>query len=502
MASRAPPLIVSRYAIYDRIAAGGMATVHLGRLIAEGGFSRTVAIKRLHAHLALDPDFVSMFLDEARLAARIRHPNVVQTLDVVVADGEVFLVMEYVEGESLACLMRILTTGGEAVPPSHATALLAPVLHGLHAAHEAKTDQGEPLTMVHRDVSPQNVLVGTDGVPRVLDFGVAKALGQSHATRDGEIKGKLGYMSPEQIEGRPIDRRTDVFAASVVLWEALTGRRLFKAENDAQVMRMVIQEPSPPPSRFAPDVSPELDAIILCGLSKDPRYRFSTAEQMADALEETAPPIPTRKLATWVQGKFGDRLIARANLLKEIESTSGVVPPSVGAPAAPVDAAADARHQALFDEDAPTRIPSQSSSISVEAPPRPSAMPPRPSRVTPMAIIAGAGVCFGIFGLVAATRSSHPAPEAPALATTLLTPPSTAASQAASPVVPPPPPVVAAPTPLPPQTAQPPEPVTPEAPATAAAPPKPVATTRPAAPQPRPPAPRSPAPSSTLFSRF
>jgi len=326
MASRAPPLIVSRYAIYDRIAAGGMATVHLGRLIAEGGFSRTVAIKRLHAHLALDPDFVSMFLDEARLAARIRHPNVVQTLDVVVADGEVFLVMEYVEGESLACLMRILTTGGEAVPPSHATALLAPVLHGLHAAHEAKTDQGEPLTMVHRDVSPQNVLVGTDGVPRVLDFGVAKALGQSHATRDGEIKGKLGYMSPEQIEGRPIDRRTDVFAASVVLWEALTGRRLFKAENDAQVMRMVIQEPSPPPSRFAPDVSPELDAIILCGLSKDPRYRFSTAEQMADALEETAPPIPTRKLATWVQGKFGDRLIARANLLKEIESTSGVVP--------------------------------------------------------------------------------------------------------------------------------------------------------------------------------
>src|SRR5580698_3096556 len=139
------PLIVDRYAIYDRIAAGGMATVHLARLVGERGFSRAVAIKRLHPHLAMDPDFVSMFLDEARLAARIRHPNVIQTLDVVVAEGEVFLVMEYVEGESLAALMRILVARGERVQPAYASALVAPVLHGLHAAHEAKNDHGEPL---------------------------------------------------------------------------------------------------------------------------------------------------------------------------------------------------------------------------------------------------------------------------------------------------------------------------------------------------------------------
>jgi serine/threonine protein kinase len=480
MAAR-PQLIVGRYAIYDRIAAGGMATVHLGRLIGEGGFSRTVAIKRLHAHLALDPEFVGMFLDEARLAARIRHPNVVQTLDVVVADSEVFLVMEYIEGESLGFLLRTLAARGEITPASHACAMIVPVLNGLHAAHEAKTDQGEPLNMVHRDVSPQNVLVGVDGVPRVLDFGVAKALGQSHATREGQIKGKLAYMSPEQIEARPVDRRTDVFAASVVLWEALAGRRLFKGEQDVHVMRMVLSGSVEPPSAFAPGVPPALDAIVLRGLSRDPAARYSTAQEMADALEEAVPPVATRKLATWVATQFGAQLVTRATLLQEIESSSGV-PASAATPAQ--------EDRAPSSDEAPTRIPSQASSIALEAPPRPSAAPASRRRLSPIALGAGVGVFCGVVGMITAVRSLRDPAVAPTNAAAAETPPSPSVTVSPSP------PVAALP-------------VVPAAESVAPEPPAPVAT--PAPPRPatssRPPsvpraAPRSPAPSSTLFTRF
>src|SRR6185437_10425019 len=179
----AMPRIVGRYAIFDEIASGGMATVYLGRLMGAGGFARTVAIKRLHPQFAKDPEFVAMFLDEARLAARIRHPNVVPTLDVVASKGELFLVMDYVQGESLSRIVRASMKHDAATPLSLVTTIMAGVLHGLHAAHEAKTEQGEALSIVHRDVSPQNVIVGIDGVPRVLDFGVAKASHRAHATR-------------------------------------------------------------------------------------------------------------------------------------------------------------------------------------------------------------------------------------------------------------------------------------------------------------------------------
>src|ERR1022692_1337015 len=164
------PRIIGRYALYGKIAQGGLATVHLGRLLGPVGFARTVAIKRMHSQFAEDPEFVSKFLDEARLAARIRHPNVVPTLDVVATDGELFLVMDYVQGETLARLQRLLKAQGKTIPLPIVAALFSGILHGLHAAHEAKNERGEPLGMVHRDVSPQNVIVGTDGVPRVLDF--------------------------------------------------------------------------------------------------------------------------------------------------------------------------------------------------------------------------------------------------------------------------------------------------------------------------------------------
>src|SRR5271154_2384991 len=209
-----PARSIGRYLLFGEIASGGMATVHFGRLSGPAGFSRTVAIKRLHPNLAKDPEFVAMFLDEARLAARIRHPNVIPTLDVVATEGEIFLVMDYVQGESLSRLIRAAVARGERIPPDMVAALMVGVLHGLHAAHEAKSDHGEPLGIVHRDVSPHNILVGTDGAARVLDFGVAKAIGRSQNTREGQIKGKLAYMAPEQVRGS-VSRRTDVYAASV-----------------------------------------------------------------------------------------------------------------------------------------------------------------------------------------------------------------------------------------------------------------------------------------------
>src|SRR5438094_9657465 len=208
--ARSTERVVGRYALYGEIAAGGMATVHLGRLIGQVGFSRTVAIKRLHAQYAKDPEFVSMFLDEARLAARIRHPNVVATLDVVALRGELFLVMEFVQGESLSRLVRHARETRGSMPVPIVGAVMSGVLQGLHAAHEARNERGEPLDVVHRDVSPQNVLVGVDGVARVLDFGVAKAIGRLQTTRDGQIKGKTAYMSPVHIERREVECRTYV----------------------------------------------------------------------------------------------------------------------------------------------------------------------------------------------------------------------------------------------------------------------------------------------------
>ena len=181
-----------------------MATVHLGRLLGTAGFSRTVAIKRLHLQYSKDPDFVSLFLDEARLAARIRHPNVASVLDVVALEGELFLVMEYIQGESLSRLLRVVVEEKTPIPIPIATGVVAGTLSGLHAAHEATSESGDPLNLVHRDVSPQNILVGVDGVPSVVDFGVAKAATRAQVTQEGELKGKLSYMSPEQVSHRPI----------------------------------------------------------------------------------------------------------------------------------------------------------------------------------------------------------------------------------------------------------------------------------------------------------
>jgi len=313
--------VFGRYALYDEIAAGGMATVHIGRLLGPVGFSRTVAIKRLHPQFAKDPDFVSMFLDEARLAARIRHPNVIGTLDVVALEGELFLVMEYVPGESLARLWRATHESGRTIPLPIVSAVLVGVLDGLHAAHEATDDQGQPLGIVHRDVSPHNILVGTDGVSRVLDFGVAKAAGRLQSMHNGQLKGKISYMAPEQVQGM-VDRTSDVYSASVVLWEALTGKRLFFAETQAKTLANVLYPKVERPSRHAPSISPELDALVLRGLDPNPAGRFRTAREMGRALQKLVPTATAYDVGDWVESTAGRTIATRATRVAMIARSS------------------------------------------------------------------------------------------------------------------------------------------------------------------------------------
>src|SRR5678809_682194 len=226
---------IGRYELHAQLASGGMASVYLGRLIGAAGFAKCVAIKRLHPHLAEDPDFVTAILEEARLAERVKHPNVVATIDVVAEAEGLLLVMEYVHGQTLARLLRSANEAKLPCPPAIAARMLHDVLLGLHAAHNAVDATGRPLCIIHRDVSPQNVIVGADGVTRLVDFGVAKAFGSIGHTREGHLKGKVPYMAPEILRFEQPSPQTDIWAAAVVLWETRCARRLFKGESEIQL---------------------------------------------------------------------------------------------------------------------------------------------------------------------------------------------------------------------------------------------------------------------------
>jgi serine/threonine-protein kinase len=408
-----PVRALGRYELHGELASGGMATVHLGRLVGEAGFARTVAIKRLHAHLAKDPDFVAMFVDEARLAARVRHPNVVPTLDVISEEGEIFLVMEYVAGESLSRLARILGPKKERVPPEIAVTLLVGVLHGLHAAHEARSEKGVPLEIVHRDVSPQNVLVGADGTAHVLDFGVAKATGRAQTTREGQIKGKLGYVSPEQLGDGIVTRQSDVYAAAVVLWETLTGKRLFDADNEGAVLVKVIEAKVAPPSTLVGGLPRALDEIVLRGIEKNAERRWPTAREFALALEKTGAMVSASEIAEWLQSVAGEDLARRARRVAEVERGSVRVPSAV--PSDPQAISDDS----LGAEDSVSgvRLGEAASAISSASVSRSeqvsAAVKPRRDRAKWMAVPAVCLVGIVAFLALRPARSSSPPPVAP-----------------------------------------------------------------------------------------
>ncbi|MBW2525214.1 MAG: serine/threonine protein kinase, partial [Deltaproteobacteria bacterium] len=323
-------LTLGRYALHAEIASGGMATVYLGRLQGPVGFSKVVAIKRMHPHIAHDPDFAVMFMDEAALAARIQHPNVVATLDVVSQDGELFIVMEYVKGPSLAALLR---DGKKRIktPLDITLGMMTGVLAGLHAAHEATSESGAALNIVHRDVSPQNVLVGLDGLPKILDFGVAKAAVRAGVTRNDQVKGKLCYMSPEQMSGRVVDRRADLFAAAAVVWEMLAGRRLFRGDDAGALVAQILSGQVPPLGEFRDDVPPAVEEVIRRALKPNPAQRYDTAQAFADALEAAAPKLATpRALGSWVKRRAADLIEQREELISSMRSSPQPAPEGAG----------------------------------------------------------------------------------------------------------------------------------------------------------------------------
>ncbi len=315
--------VVGRYSLHDEIASGGMATVLFARQRGEQGFSRVVAVKMLHAQYAKEESFRAMFLDEARLVSRIRHPNVVATLDVLEADGDLFLVMDYVHGASLSGLLKSAAAKEASVPASIAVAILGDVLEGLHAAHEATSEQGAALGVVHRDVSPQNILVGVDGVAKVADFGVAKAVGRlaEKFSVHHTVKGKAGYMAPEQIRGR-VDRRTDVYGAGVVLWETLVGQRLYDGESFLEIVAKSMDGAVELPSRLRPDLGASFDEVVQKALAVDPTKRYATAREMAIALEQCTARASAREVGQWVGEIDRVRLALRGEQIARIESAA------------------------------------------------------------------------------------------------------------------------------------------------------------------------------------
>lgn len=312
---------LDRYELIAELAAGGMATIFLARIGGAGGFQRFVAIKRLHPHLAHEADFVQMFLDEARLAASIHHPNVVPIFEVGETSAGYYLVMEYIEGDTLWNLRNIATDtkpGGKLHTPI-ALRIVHDALLGLHAAHELRDDAGQPLHVVHRDVSPQNILVGTDGTARLTDFGVARATARLSSTRSGEVKGKMAYMAPEQVQGADLDRTADVFAMGIVLWEVLANKHLFLGPTEVATMHRVLTEPVPDLYTLVPGIPKRLSDLVAKSLERDPSHRFSTALEMAEAIEAAThgvmPLPPAREIAAAVDLLIGQRLADRKDAI-------------------------------------------------------------------------------------------------------------------------------------------------------------------------------------------
>ena len=318
-----------RYETLFRIAAGGMAEVYTARILGEGGFQKVVALKRMLPTLAEDDRFVTMFLDEGRVAAHISSPNVVQTLDLGRAeDDSLYLVMELVVGVPLGRLVREVVQSKQHVDLDIAVEILAQAASGLHDAHEATTPMGDPLHIVHRDVSPQNILVDRGGRTRITDFGVARAMLRHSQTQTGELKGKMAYFAPEQAIGGTVDRRCDVFALGIVAWEVVSGRRLFRSENPLHTLQKITVDPIPTIDAYRPDAPAALSACIAKALQRDPADRFQTGREFAAALRAAVPAhARSAQVGDYVRLHGGASLDALENGLKLALSGAAVETP-------------------------------------------------------------------------------------------------------------------------------------------------------------------------------
>jgi eukaryotic-like serine/threonine-protein kinase len=308
-----PPRRVGRYELVHRLGHGGMATVYLGRAIGTAGFEKLVAVKVIHPHLASEPEFVEMFLDEARIASRLHHPHVVEILDLGRDDDDVFfMVMEYIEGETLASLLRQQRKTAETLPLAAVLQVMADACEGLAAAHELADPDGRPYELVHRDVSPHNLLVGMDGRVKVVDFGIMKAAGKRSSTLTGQLRGKLAYMSPEQAAAEPLDHRTDIFALGAVLWEMCCGERLFAAQTEAETLAKVSRCEVPDVLARRPEFPVALRDILDRALAVDREQRYESARDMLKDVRALMRSLdeddPRASLAEAMQHAFSSRI--------------------------------------------------------------------------------------------------------------------------------------------------------------------------------------------------
>ncbi|UJR78190.1 protein kinase domain-containing protein [Sandaracinus amylolyticus] len=303
--------VIGSYTILAHLRTGGMASLYLARRTGAAGFARLVAIKVVHPRLSEDSGLIRMFVDEAKLTARIEHPNVVHVEELGESEGTYYLVMEYVHGCSLAQLMRSLGRSKRRLSPLVAVAICARVAEGLHAAHETTGDDGQLLNIVHRDVSPQNILLSHRGHVKLIDFGIAKAKLDRGETNTKSLKGKVRYMAPEQATTGRVDRRTDLYALGIVLWELLTMRRLFSGRTEFEILMQVRKPRVVPPSRYATEIPAELDAVVMRALSTSPDERFANAKELRRQLVRALPRaagIDSAHLADLLVNVVGDAL--------------------------------------------------------------------------------------------------------------------------------------------------------------------------------------------------
>jgi len=333
------------YVLVRKLAEGGMAEIFLAKLLGADGFERNVVIKRMLPHLTNNPDFVEMFRDEARLAAKLAHPNIVQIQELGFAEGCYYICMEYLAGEDFSTTLRLAGRKRHYLPLPVVLRVLIDAARGLHFAHEFTNEAGQPLNVVHRDVSPSNLYLTYQGQVKVLDFGIAKAESRLVNTRTGVVKGKYMYMAPEQARGKEVDRRADVFALGVSLYEALTHVRPFSRENDLAVLNALLQGELKPPRELRPDLPEELEAIILKAMAFKPEDRYPTAEDFANALEdflgEHVSAAGPMQLGVFLKGHFGDERFkerSRIPTLATLAATYGAGPEGGQTPAPGADA--------------------------------------------------------------------------------------------------------------------------------------------------------------------
>jgi serine/threonine protein kinase len=376
------PERIGRYRILGFLASGGMAEILLAKLLGPGGFERAVVVKRVLPHLARQSQFREMFLDEARIVARIQHPNVVNVSELGQEGRELFLVMEYLAGESLNGVLRRLSSRPRQLSSTLAAHVIAEAAAGLHSAHELKDDEGTPLGVVHRDVSPQNVFITYDGAVKLLDFGIAKFMDRSVETHTGQVKGKFAYMSPEQCCAERVDRRSDVFSLGILLWELLSGSRLFARPNEILVWKAIVEEPIPTPNERLADgrapIPAALESVVMKALARDREQRHASANDLRRELIAAARGIggeqdESAKLAELMRALFPDRIAQKEEMLRRVRVGDAIT----SVPTAEVDVDLAEQHES--SEEMSARID------AIRAGMRPVSFPPTPFDTNPAA---------------------------------------------------------------------------------------------------------------------